>query len=62
MEFVTSWLQPTPQDTNARSSLRIGSFITVKDGLIIQDIAYFDRQELMENMSIDVSSHGSVTN
>jgi ketosteroid isomerase-like protein len=50
VEFVASWDQPTEDDPGARETLRIAAFITVKDGLIIQDISYFDRMELAQKM------------
>lgn len=53
VEFIASWLQPTKDDPNARGNLRIASFITVKGGLIVQDITYFDRVELTEKMTLD---------
>ncbi len=52
VEFIASWDQPTDDDPNARGNLRIASFITVKNGKIIQDITYFDRMELAEKMDI----------
>jgi len=52
VEFIASWIQPTDDDPNARGNLRIASFITVKNGKIIQDITYFDRMELAEKMNL----------
>lgn len=52
VEFIASWDQPTEDDRSARGNLRIAAFITVKDGKIIQDVTYFDRMELAENMNI----------
>lgn len=52
VEFIASWDQPTENNPNARENIRIGSFITVKNGKIIQDITYFDRVELAEKMHI----------
>ncbi len=52
VEFIASWDQPTDDDPNARGNLRIATFITVKNGKIIQDITYFDRMELAEKMDI----------
>ncbi len=52
VEFIASWIQPTDDDPNARENLRIASFITVKNGKIIQDVTYFDRMELAEKMDL----------
>ncbi len=52
VEFIASWAQPTEDDPDARGQLRIGSFITVKDGKIISDITYFDRVEFGENYKV----------
>jgi len=52
VEFIASWDQPTEDDPDARGQLRIAAFITVKNGKIVQDITYFDRVELSENMNI----------
>jgi len=49
IEFIASWNQPTVDDPAARGELRIGSFITVREGRIVRDITYFDRQEFAEN-------------
>ncbi len=52
VEFIASWDQPTDDDLNARGNPRIATFITAKNGKIIQDITYFDRMELAEKMDI----------
>ena len=51
VEFVASWKQATKENPMARGSLRIAAFITVKNGKIVEDIAYFDRMEMMEKMN-----------
>lgn len=43
VEFTASWDQPTEEDPNARGELHISAFLKIKDGLIIEDITYFDR-------------------
>ena len=52
VEFIASWDQPTEDNPTARESLKIASFITVKNGKIIKDITYFDRMELSEKMTV----------
>ena len=52
VEFVASWNQPTEGDPDARGTLRIASFITVKNGKIVRDISYFDRVEMTQNMQL----------
>ena len=52
VEFIASWDQPTENNPKARENIRIASFITVKNGKIIQDVTYFDRVELAEKMKI----------
>lgn len=43
VEFTASWEQPTEEDPKARGELHISAFLKIKDGLIIEDITYFDR-------------------
>ena len=52
VEFIATWDQPTEDDPGARGSLRIATFITVLNGKITEDITYYDRLELAENMNI----------
>ena len=52
VEFIASWDQPTDDDPNAQGNPRIATFITAKNGKIIQDITYFERMELAEKMDI----------
>jgi ketosteroid isomerase-like protein len=49
VEFVASWSQATKDDLNARGKLKIAAFITINDGKIIRDVAYFDRVGFSEN-------------
>ncbi len=51
VEFIASWSQPTADDPDARGSLKIAAFLTVRDGKIVKDITYFDRVEFKENMT-----------
>ena len=53
VEFVATWEQPTENDPGARGSLKIATFITVQKGKITEDITYYDRLELTENMNIE---------
>jgi len=43
VEFTATWDQPTEDDPEARGALKISVFLKLKDGLIIEDITYFDR-------------------
>ncbi|MHA1544253.1 MAG: nuclear transport factor 2 family protein [Alphaproteobacteria bacterium] len=43
VEFTATWAQPTEDDPEARGALKIATFLTIKDGLIIEDMTYFDR-------------------
>ena len=43
VEFTATWDQPTEDDPEARGALKIAVFLKIKDGLIIEDITYFDR-------------------
>jgi len=43
VEFTASWEQPTEDDPSARGELHIAAFLKIKDGLIIEDITYFDQ-------------------
>ena len=43
VEFTASWDQPTGDDPEARGALKISAFLKIKDGLIIEDITYYDR-------------------
>ncbi len=53
VEFIATWEQPTEDDPGARGSLRIATFITVRNGKIAEDITYYDQLEMAENMSIE---------
>lgn len=46
VEFTASWDQPTGDDPEARGALKIATFFTIENGLIIEDITYFDRMAL----------------
>ncbi len=53
VEFIATWDQPNEDNPDARGSLRIPTFITVRNGKIVEDITYYDQLELTENMSIE---------
>jgi len=53
VEFIATWEQPTEEDPGARGSLRIATFITVRNGKIAEDITYYDQLELAQNMNIE---------
>jgi uncharacterized protein (TIGR02246 family) len=46
VEFTASWEQPTEDEPDARGVLHIAAFITIENGKIVEDIAYFDRKAL----------------
>ncbi len=43
VEFTASWDQPAPGNPEARESMMISAFLKIKNGLIIEDITYYDR-------------------
>ena len=53
VEFIATWEQPAKDDPGARGSLRIATFITVRNGKIAEDISYYDQLELAKNMNIE---------
>lgn len=43
VEFTATWDQPTEADPEARGALKISVFLKFKDGLVIEDVTYYDR-------------------
>lgn len=50
VEFTATWDQPTEEDPTARGSLKIAAFLKFRDGLIVEDITYYDRMALTPEM------------
>ncbi len=46
VEFTASWDQPTEDNPDARGALKIATFFKIKEGLIVEDITYYDRMAL----------------
>lgn len=46
VEFTATWDQPSEDDPAARGSLKIAAFLKFRDGLIVEDITYYDRMAL----------------
>lgn len=53
VEFIATWDQPSDSHPDARGKLRIAAFLIVQNGKIVKDIAYFDRQEFSNNMTVE---------
>lgn len=43
VEFTATWDQPTEADPKARGALKISVFLKVEEGLVVEDITYYDR-------------------
>lgn len=50
VEFTATWDQPQEGDPAARGELKIAVFLKFKDGLVIEDITYFDRAALSPDL------------
>jgi ketosteroid isomerase-like protein len=50
VEFTATWDQPTEGNPTAKGSLKIAAFLKFRNGLIVEDITYYDQAALLPDL------------